>query len=183
MSAPVVTWPVDAAPQGSDLVCPITNAPGNRSPEKLRAVLEQFDVTGAERYRRNHRCPPTNLCTWCNRFVSDATKALGCPIPHQKANDFQDWFEKKGPALGWSPCARADVKFHLEMGHPVVVNYWNPNGRGHVAMVVKPALGEHQANYAKGMLFFAQAGAINSLEVPEGWVFTKGTKVSFWSHI
>lgn len=60
---------------------PLTNGPGNRSPELLRAVAAQFDVAHNERYRVQVITLPNGrktLRTWCNIFLADVLLALQC---------------------------------------------------------------------------------------------------------
>ncbi|MDR3278373.1 MAG: hypothetical protein LBT12_06325, partial [Oscillospiraceae bacterium] len=56
----------------------VVNTAGDRSPENLRAAVDQFDVENAERYRP-HR---NGSDTYCNIYVWDVTSALGAEIPH-----------------------------------------------------------------------------------------------------
>ncbi|MDR3311026.1 MAG: hypothetical protein LBS90_06730, partial [Oscillospiraceae bacterium] len=57
---------------------PVVTGDGqNRSPERLRAVIDQFQVETAERY-----LPGRDGYTYCNIFVWDVTAALGAEIPH-----------------------------------------------------------------------------------------------------
>lgn len=176
MTEGIPSW-IDAAPQGGRLDAPLKNSPGARSPAAMRAVVEQFEVTRSQRYARGMR----GGGSWCNRFVCDATEALGCPISYQLANDFSHWFKAKGAAAGWSPKLRPDVKMCVELGLPVVAHFWNPQGHGHVAMVVKPLTEAHQAQYAKGMLYVAQAGSKNSDELAIIAAFGSNP-ITFWCH-
>lgn len=120
---------------------PLTNAPGQRSPEALRAVLAQFSVESALRYR------PRAPLTWCNIFVWDATRALGCEIPHfvgqrphrreLTANGICDWLESTGPGEGWREVDAWDAVREAMRGCPVVLAWKNPGkGSGHVAMML-----------------------------------------------
>lgn len=128
---------LDEARQWVDYRAPLTNAPGNRSPEALRAVLEQFRVETALRYKA--RAP----FTYCNIFVSDATRALGCEIPHWldkprrelNANGICDWLEA---STDWRELGARDAIVEASTGYPVVLAWRNPDPRrsGHVAMML-----------------------------------------------
>ena len=54
----------------------ITSSFNSRSPELYRAVIDQFQVETAERYR-----PFRNGNTYCNIYVWDVTRAMGAEIP------------------------------------------------------------------------------------------------------
>jgi hypothetical protein len=54
----------------------ITSDQSLRSPELYRAVIDQFQVGTAERYR-----PFRNGNTYCNIYVWDVTRAMGAEIP------------------------------------------------------------------------------------------------------
>jgi len=173
----IPSW-VDAAPQGSTLDAPLKGEAGKRSPGAMREIIKQFDVTRSQRYAKGNR----GGGSWCNRFVCDVTAALGCPIPYQLANDFTHWFKTKGVAAGWTPTLRADVRMRVEMGLPVVAHFWNPQGHGHIAMVVQPIDPSHIEQYKKNVLYCAQAGAKNSEEMAIFAAFGSNP-VTFWSHV
>lgn len=174
---------IEAAMQGGDLDLALLqlNLPGDRSPAAIARIISQFNVTESERYRRNARLPPGMLGTWCNRFVCDVTRALGCGIPMMPANDFQHWFHTSGVRAGWSPANPLNVKLLVRMGLPVVGNYFNPNGHGHVMLFRQPALDANQPAYQRGEFFVAQAGALNSEEISLSKVLPLSS-VTFWSH-
>ena len=62
--------------QWSEITPHKTNAEGQRSPNAYNEVLAELDVANRKRYA------PTDKSTWCNIYVWDATKAMGCEIPH-----------------------------------------------------------------------------------------------------
>jgi hypothetical protein len=133
-----------------------------RSPENYAAALHQFNVKEDERYR------PWLKKTWCNIFVWDGTRALGCEIPHwfdpatghptkpfvggeMTANMMGAWFEEFGVAHGWSRIPGPDADARGAAGFPTVAQWSNPTGgSGHVAFLV----GEGQVH---------QAGAVNGV--------------------
>lgn len=132
------------------LSAPVVNLPGFRSRDALLAVLRQFSVATSERYRPG---PAGSGITWCNIFVADATKALGCEIPHwvrkdgsaarmgeqgaaeMTANGIVEWLEVFGPVLGWQEVNAAHGQDLANQGYPVVGVWKNAPGKhGHVAM-------------------------------------------------
>ena len=127
------------------------SAAGKRSAEALNTVISQFNVENAARYR-----PQRAGNTYCNIFVWDVTRALGCEIPHyvdQKsgdaryypdikgayeldANGVSDWLRKRGADYGWREISAAAAQHYANAGYPVV-SAWRNNGggAGHVQMV------------------------------------------------
>ena len=71
---------------------PLTNSPGNRSPELLRAVAAQFDVTRNDRFKvqvvTNPVTKKRTVLTWCNIFLADVLLAL-------KTGPWLHWIETK----------------------------------------------------------------------------------------
>jgi hypothetical protein len=159
-------------------VCaPITNSPGMRSPEALRAVVAQFDVEVNPRYAR------TDSTTWCNIFAWDVTTALGCEIPHwdldheneYNVNATLKWLETEGYFSGWQ---EIDAKGALEqstLGCPVVAVWKNPNPvkHGHIAVLLPPRDGE---------IRIAQAGAKNLFDVRLADGFGAVQPIRFFRH-
>ena len=84
-----MTWLVDDFKKPA--LCPLTGTPGNRSGEALTALVALFHVDTAERYRRRDVTGDDKAETFCNVFVSDVTRALGCPVPHLLANQQLAW--------------------------------------------------------------------------------------------
>jgi hypothetical protein len=127
----------------------------NRSAEDLNKVISQFCVESAGRYRRR------NGNTYCNIFVWDVTRALGCEIPHyvdkesgdaryypdikgayeQDANATCDWLLRRGADYGWREITAQEAQNFANAGFPVVSAWRNKNGgAGHV-QIVCPARG------------------------------------------
>ena len=146
-----------------------TNAPGSRSPEAYKEVLADLDVENRKRYQ------PRNGSTWCNIYVWDATKAMGCEIPHyydpktgqglsrdyclknpgsyleMSANRMTTWLTKYGAQNGWIECDQATAIAMANKGMPTVVA---ATTTGHVGMVVPQNEGD------TGVMI-SQAGASN----------------------
>lgn len=139
------------------------SCPNCRSPERLIEVAAQFNVETDERYRPRDTSGDGKLDTHCDAYVGDVTRALGCEWPNWwdgkelSANGQIEWVEKYGTAYGWRrtslPAALADAA----AGRPVVVAYHNPEGRGHVAIMLPPVGPEAR---------IAQAGARCLFDVP-----------------
>lgn len=141
-----------------------TNVPGQRSPDAYREVLADLDVENRARYT------PGNA-TWCNIYVWDATKAMGCEIPHfydpntgketdsrvpgtyleMSASRMTNWLEQHGQANGWIECDAATAIAMANKGLPTVVA---ATTTGHVGMVVPQNAGD------TGVMI-SQAGASN----------------------
>lgn len=140
-----LTKPVDA---------PLKGGPSDRNAQRLIDVVGQFQVASAERYRRRDITGDDIDETFCNFFVADATRALGCAIPQQRANAMIDWLEYHGESSGWWPLGEELARAISAIGGPVVAGWKNPNfaAPGHVAILVPP-LGDG--------LWVAQAGHTN----------------------
>lgn len=149
----------------------LTSGSACRTAELLLRVVAQFGLDTAARWLK-HVSTQANgektLATYCNIWLSDVTKALGCEIPRWwqhgallvelSANDQQRWLQGEGLRHGWRPCTVAEAQARANMGYPAVVTWRNPEvdpvtkreHPGHVALFV-PDQGEEG-------LFIAQAG-------------------------
>ncbi|MCL1975926.1 MAG: hypothetical protein FWG61_07195 [Firmicutes bacterium] len=151
----------------------VTNT-GNRSPQTLNRLISQFKVESNERYRPNR-----NGNTYCNIFVWDVTRALGCEIPHYidkesgdpryypnvknayelDANGVCDWLIRRGEDQGWRMVTAAEAQKYANAGYPVVSAWQNKSGgAGHVQIVCPSKDGEY--NQSLGVTV-AQAGIRN----------------------
>jgi hypothetical protein len=127
---------------------PVTtlNAPYlSRSAAIYAAVLDALPLFDSPRYQ------PRDGLTFCNIFVWDATRLLGCEVPHwvgddgtpcamghgreQTANDMSMWLAAHGAKHGWLETTAADARARANQGVPAIVSWWNPSGAGHIAMV------------------------------------------------
>lgn len=152
---------------------PIKGASGHRVPSLLALIVEQFHVETAERYVVRDVDHDGKDDTFCNFFLSDVTRALGCQIPQRRANDQLSWLERDGNSEGWWRVGPELAHALSEVGVPVVAAWRNPDGgSGHVALLVPPA---------GGGILVAQAGrrcfSSQPLEVGFGTL-----QPSFWSH-
>lgn len=163
---PVSCWiPSEAA---------VTNLPGDRSPEALRDVIDQFSVESSARYQ------PRNGSTYCNIFLWDVTSALGCEIPHyvdsatgaprsypdvsgaweMNANATHDWLLNAGQEYGWREISEAEAQALANAGQPVVSAWKNTSGgSGHVQIVCPSEDGGYDATRGPTV---AQAGRTNT---------------------
>lgn len=147
----------------ADFTAPLTSGSVSRSAELLERVLDQFEVEHATRYQ------PTTSQTWCNIYVWDGTKALGCEIPHfvnggvgengckrlhaseQRANDLPRYLDgDKGKRNGWAPCSEEEAARRVALGFPVVGVWVNLKGSGHTVMCRGPKPGDPPGLYASG---------------------------------
>lgn len=136
-----------------------------RSAEAYARALDSLPLLESLRYR------PVGGVTFCNIFVWDCTRLLGCEVPHWcdsegrqspagrgrelTANGMRDWLEVYGPERGWTKCKAIAAQVTANLGHPTVAVWRNLGGTGHVAMV-RPG----EADPVKGPCI-AQAGKRN----------------------
>ena len=145
-----------------------TNGTDNRNPVSYKQALAQFDVVNNPRYT------PRNNNTYCNIFLWDGSRALGCEIPHFKlyyskigdkvvltgnefnANVVAQWFSSEAaPLAGWHEASVDDAAAHVNKGAPTVIIWNNPGGIGHVAWLLpSPITGIFRAAQAGGTNFF-----------------------------
>ena len=127
----------------------VTNDAEHRDPDSYDAVIASFDVEHNSRYT-------PGADTWCNIYVWDVTRAMGCEIPHyynkytgapmtqaealknpgtyleMSAPRMTAWLEKYGAQYGWTECDEATAIANANLGCPTVAAATNT---GHVAMV------------------------------------------------
>lgn len=164
----------------------VTSFPGTRAPAYLDAALAQFCVGQNPRYR------PHGGRTFCNIFVQDASKALGCEIPHWVAKDgypalpeapgavemlanmMPQWFQETAPWSGWSQVSELEAIRAAAKGEPAVVVWVNPSGPGHTGVLVpRPGVDPEP--------WVTQAGAVCGT-FPLHGVFGGHRDLSFWRH-
>lgn len=156
-----------------------TSDPSRRSPDLYDLCCRQFAVETDIRYQRGHD-PTQPKQTYCNIYLWDCTRALGCEIPHWvyldgrpapmghgnrelSANGTCEWLRVYGSTYGWQPADMLMVLTHVREGKPAVVTFENPGGTGHVAMVLPTAITPPP--------HIAQAGASNFYDKPVGYGF------------
>lgn len=141
-----------------EIQAPLQGHAGDRTAAQLRAVIEQFQVGTAERYRKRDidGLPGDETC--CNYLVREVCNALGAPMPRMRANTMFDWLLKgHANGTGWEQLGAAwTARALANSGYPVIVAWENPQGPGHVAMVVPS-----RSELDKDTTFIAQAGAVN----------------------
>lgn len=124
------------------ITAPLSNGSMDRAPDKLVKVIEQFNVEKSPRYAG------VQGLTWCNRFVSDVTRALGCEVPQWwptgpatgvakmlRANDMQEWLLDEGVEQGWKECKEKEAQEAAAKGQVAIVTYLNRRGSGHIAIM------------------------------------------------
>lgn len=142
---------------GDEVDPPIKNGPMDRSAAALRAVIEQFCVATCERYRKRDLDKKPGDETCCNYFVRDVCRALGCGWPPMRANAIYDYLLKGAQTgNGWYQVSPWIARALAGAGYPVVAAWENPQGPGHVAMVVPS-----RTELDRDTTFIAQAGAVN----------------------
>lgn len=166
------------------------NEPIDRSAMNYAKAIRQFEVETNPRYVRGHDNDPSNgQETYCNIFLWDCTKALSCEVPHWvdaatgveaplgkgrelSANGVCDWFATHSLKFGWMECDETQARMRAYRGFPAVVLWKNPNGIGHVGMVMPN----------KEETFISQAGATNFFNGPLRKGFGGVTPLRFYTH-
>lgn len=136
--------------QRANLIAPpLTNAPGARDVAILDQLINQFAVGNNPRYL------PGGGFTYCNIFVWDVTRAMGCELPHwldahgRPAQPFApgayevninggvDWMKKYGVAQhGWQKLTDVQAQAYANAGQMALALWKNPSGgHGHTAVV------------------------------------------------
>jgi hypothetical protein len=151
---------------------PHINDAENRSPEALAAVIDSAEVETHPRYQ------PVGGQTWCNIFLWDVTRALGCEIPHWvgkaphrrelSANGICLWLRTS--QREWRRAGAAEALAHAARGGPAVACWENPDGHGHVA-VLRPCATEIRIAQA-GRVCFADGPLVRGFgsRRPEFWI-------------
>lgn len=142
------------------LDAPLTSDVTNRSATRLALVVAQFAPEFARRYRRRDLNGDDKDETFCNFFVVDVARAMGCPLPQVLANDLFAWLNELSARSGpWRLVEADEAQRRADEGQFVVAGWFNRNGgSGHVAVLV-PSLGEDG-------VWVAQAGLTNFLRGP-----------------
>ena len=127
----------------------VTSTQEDRSPERYRAVLDQFRVQTAPRYR-----PGRDGFTYCNIYVLDATRAMGVHIPQMGAIAMCNWLGTTGAEYGWREVDAETAQRYANEGKPAVTS---AGSIGHVQMVSPSRDGDFDP--VRGVAI-AQAGSI-----------------------
>lgn len=76
--------------------------------------------------------------TWCNKFIAWVTAELGAPVPYGEygtpANAMLAWLEAGNS--GWRRATREEAARYTIHGRLALVGYFNPEGPGHIALVL-----------------------------------------------
>lgn len=143
-----------------EIIAPLQGHVGNRSAGDLRAVVEQFQVASCERYRKRDIDGKPGDETFCNIYLREVLAALGVQISRMRANDIYAYLlagsAGAGSGVGWAQVRPWVARALANAGYPVVAAWQNPQGPGHVAMLV-PSHTELDFDTT----FIAQAGAAN----------------------
>lgn len=141
------------------------------------AVLRQFRVDLAPRYQ------PRDGLTWCNIFISDATLALGCELPHLvdgKEQRMNDLIETVRDHNDWVQMNDEYAIAAANEGRPTLA-LWHSggNGPGHGAFVLP-----QEMPISLAAVKLAQAGAACGYGLALGGCFgrKKRKEVEFWVH-
>lgn len=135
---------------------PVVNDVERRSALALEMVVQQFALelgnTLEHRYQKRDVDGIVGDETFCNFFVNEATSALSCEIPRQRANDMWAWLTTAGWKAGWWRVGYELARHLSLLGFPVVASWHNPeySKPGHIALLVPPA---------GAGIWIAQAGA------------------------
>lgn len=151
----------------------LTGTVANRSADRLREIIDQFNVESAERYRPYRYGGDT----YCNIFVWDVTKALGAEIPHYvdaatgtprtypdikgakelTASATYDWLLTRGKEYGWKEVSPKEAQAYANLGKPAVTAWKNTGGGASHVQVVCPS--ENGAYDSIRGVTVAQAGS------------------------
>jgi hypothetical protein len=151
----------------------ITSSMFDRSPQRYRAVIDQFQVETAERYR-----PGRDGFTYCNIFVLDVVRAMGAHIPHLGAINMCNWLGTTGRQYGWREVDAATAQAYANTGRPAVTS---AGSIGHVQMVVPSTT---PFSHERGVSI-AQAGRINTNYAPISTIYgsnTLHTRIRYFVH-
>lgn len=138
------------------LKAPLTSSVLNRSGVRLYAVVAQFLLEVAERFRRRDTDGKPGDETFCNFAAVAITTAMGVPIPQVRANAIAVWLEGQtlDPHSGWERVDEHTAQRMADEGQVAVAVWVNSTGGpGHIAVLV-PSLDE-------GGTWIAQAGGVN----------------------
>lgn len=127
------------------------------------AIIDQFAVETNPRYQAQRRKEASEDDNFCYTFVWDVTRALGVEVPAWtnedgasvepwfsteqgrwriddpvywlSANQRNQWLNRIGPKYGWQEVSAKEAQEYANLGHPVVVSAYNPEGFGHIGIV------------------------------------------------
>lgn len=120
---------------------------GAGGPLSVEGAVKALDVENRPRYA------PSKGVTWCNIFAWDVSVLVGSEVPHwhnertgepcavrygreMRANDISSWMRTFGVGRGWRSVPRLVAGSIARQGGLVLAVWSNPNGIGHVAVVL-----------------------------------------------
>lgn len=129
-----LTRPLDA---------PVKSTLATRSAWLLIAVIWQFCVERAERFRKRDIDHDGRDDTFCNFFMKAVADAMGVTLPQLRANALAEWLSSPmGKAAGWEEVTEHVAQRMADEGQLACAVWSNPTGgSGHVAPLV-PSLGQ-----------------------------------------
>lgn len=153
---------------------PMTSGTLVRSADVLDRIVLQFGLDDGKRWQKlveKLAGDITRVSTYCNVWLNDITRALGCEVPRWwlrgatlvelTANDQARWLSREGRRHGWRECTPLEAQARANMGHPAVATWINPE----VNPVTKRELSGHVALFVPDHgitgLWVAQAGLTN----------------------
>jgi hypothetical protein len=168
-----------------------TNGSDNRNPDSYRKALEQFHLETNPRYTPRDVSGTGRIDTFCNIFLWDGSRALGCEIPHFRlfykveagqvvltgnefnANAVASWFAGKADEeIGWREVPEILARERARGGYPTVAIWNNLGGIGHVAFVLP----------SSDVTRIAQAGGTNFFDGPITRGFGTVSRPKFYTH-
>ncbi len=162
---------------------------GHPRAAQLNQTLDSLRVGDSRQYQPVRGRDGRIVQTFCNRFVHDATKKLGAPIPLSvrepsgqvkwlKANDMHGWLSNS--SNGWRGVSAAEAQRLANEGRPVVAAWQNPNpkGHGHIAMVRPGAYSTHDGP----RITHAGAAPANDTTVARGFGRSRMGAVRYFYH-
>ena len=171
----------------------VTSSEGNRNPELYNAVIRQFKVETAERYK-----PFRDGNTYCNIFMWDVTCAMGAEIPHYTEPEtgapmyypdvqgarsmtavmIDEWLKTYGEAYGWRQVDAETAQRYANEGKPAVTAGGSID---HVQVVCPSKDGEFDP--IRGVAI-AQAGSIVTSYTHISSIYSANalSKVSYFVH-
>lgn len=121
---------------------PVRSKPDGRSRLLLIALIWQFSVTRALRWRKRDVDGKPGDETFCNFFTVAVATAMGVLLPQLRANELFGWLQgPEAKAAGWEKADAHTAQRVADEGMLAIAVSRNPNGPGHIAPLV-PSLGE-----------------------------------------
>lgn len=177
----------------------VTSDESNRSADRYRAVIAQFDVENS--YRYSVKTSSKGTSTYCNIFCWDVTSAMGAEIPHyidsstgapmsypnvegataMNANRTADWLANYGESYGWYEVTPEQAQLLANQGKPAITVWKNPTGgHGHLQVVSPSEDGLYDES--RGVAI-AQAGRRLRTYAYASNVYASAKGVKYYAHL